>query len=102
MAHALSPDDVLKVARLSRLTVRQDQVEDLRARLSAVLGYMERLRALDLAGIEPMAHVGGTVNRMDADEPGPTLSTEALMRLAPDPMPPFVRVPKVLEEGGRA
>lgn len=98
----LSADDVRKVARLSRLALSEAQVESYRRQLSAVLGYVDRLRQLDLASVEPMAHVADTVNRLDEDTPGPTLPNSTLMGLAPDTMEPFIRVPKVIDEGSSA
>lgn len=99
---ALSADNVRKVAKLSRLALSDAQVESYRHQLSAVLGYVDRLRRLDLQSVEPMAHVAETVNRLDADTPGPTLPNAALMGLAPDKMEPFVRVPKVIDDGSSA
>lgn len=100
---ALSAEQVRKVAKLARLALSDAQVEDYRGKLGAVLGYMERLRSLDLSKVEPLTHPLETVNRLEADEPGGTLSNEAFMKIAPagGAMPPFLKVPKVLgEEGG--
>jgi aspartyl-tRNA(Asn)/glutamyl-tRNA(Gln) amidotransferase subunit C len=95
----LSEGDVRKVARLSRLAIASEQARLYQHQLAAVLGYMDRLRALDLSGAEPLTHVSGAVNRLDEDTPGPTLPTETLMQMAPDAMPPFVKVPKVIDDG---
>lgn len=105
----LSPDHVRKIARLARLELNDGEVERYRHDLSAVLGYMDRLRGLDLAGVEPMTGVpgtaeggglGGGVNRLDADAEGETIPTEVLLRMAPATDGAFVRVPRVLDEGG--
>lgn len=101
-APRLSPDEVRKVARLARLDLPDDQLPRAAARLDAVLGYVERLAALDLEGVEPLTHVGGEVNRLDDDVPGATLPPEAVARLAPESFGPFIRVPKVLGDGGGA
>ncbi|HZW11249.1 MAG TPA: Asp-tRNA(Asn)/Glu-tRNA(Gln) amidotransferase subunit GatC [Phycisphaerales bacterium] len=98
----LTPADVRKVASLSRLAIPDDQIERYRAELAAVLGYVERLRELDLSGIEPLTHVGDEDNRLDDDVPGPTLPNAVAMGLAPEPHAPFYGVPKVLGEGGGA
>lgn len=102
MADPLSPDTVRKVARLSRLALDDAQVEQYRVQLSAILGHMDRLNELDLEGVEPLAHAADAANRFAPAEPGPTLPNSALMDMAPDPMPPFIKVPKVLDEGGGA
>jgi aspartyl-tRNA(Asn)/glutamyl-tRNA(Gln) amidotransferase subunit C len=98
----LSEDYVRKVARLSRLAITDQEVADLQTKLSVVVGYVERLRGIDLDGVEPLANVADSTNRLDEDVPGPTLPNEVLMGLAPAPMPPYVKVPKVLDEGGGA
>lgn len=85
-----------KVASLARLALSDAQVEQYRVQLSAVLGYMEQLRALDVSGVEAMSHPVHAANRLAPDEPGATLPTEALMAMAPATMPPFLSVPKVL------
>lgn len=107
----LTPDDIRRIARLSRLAVAEAQIEHYRAELGAVLGYVERLGGLDLAGVEPLTHPGVgpqgadsgvSVNRLDGDEPGPVLANDVVMGLAPEARPPFFSVPRVLGEGGGA
>ena len=99
MPEPLSAADVQRIARLARLSLADAQVEAERTRLAAVLGYMERLRELDLTGIEPLASPLDAPAALRADEPGPTLPTSALMAMAPETVEPFVRVPKVIGEG---
>ncbi len=99
---ALSLDAVHKVAKLARLSPTPVQAERYRGQLSSILTYIDRLRALDLTGVEPMASPLDSTGPLGADVPGPTLSTEALMAIAPQTLPPFIRVPKVLGEGGGA
>lgn len=102
MAHELTDIQVKHIAKLARLRVTEREVTAYRAQIGAVLAHMETLRSLDLAGVEPLAHVSGAVNRLDADEPRAMLENEALMKIAPATDAPFVRVPKVLGDGGGA
>jgi aspartyl-tRNA(Asn)/glutamyl-tRNA(Gln) amidotransferase subunit C len=101
----LSIADVAKVARLARLVLTPAEADAARVSMAAVLGYMDRLGALDLAGVEPLAHMnegGGVGNRLRGDEPGETLPVDTVTRLAPASVGPFISVPKVLGEGGGA
>ena len=107
MARELSADDVRKVASLARLSLREEEVEQMRTSLGAVLAYMERLQAVDTRGVEPLYNVNDGVAELRGDEPGPALRNEQLMGIAPHPRdasthPPFIRVPKVIDEGGGA
>jgi len=95
----LSEEEVRKVARLARLELSDEQAARCARELTSVLGYIEKLRALDLEGVEPMAHVQDAVNRLDEDEPGQTLAREDFLRLAPQTDGPFLKAPKVLGAG---
>jgi aspartyl-tRNA(Asn)/glutamyl-tRNA(Gln) amidotransferase subunit C len=99
---SLSPAEVHKIARLARLAITDEQAAAYGPQLSAILSHMDKLRSLDLTGVEPLTHIGDTVNRLDADIPGQTLPSQALLDMAPEAMPPFVKVPKVLGDGGGA
>jgi aspartyl-tRNA(Asn)/glutamyl-tRNA(Gln) amidotransferase subunit C len=102
MSQPLSESDVRKVAALCRLSLTDEEVHAFRDRLGTVIGYVERLAELDLTGVDPLTHVGDLANRLRDDDPGPALPNEALMRMAPDPLPPFIRIPKVIGDGGGA
>lgn len=97
--------DVRRIALLARLRLSDAQVAQYQAQLSAVLGHMDQLKAIDVSGVEPMSHPGVGVNRLEDDRPrvpSDTLATEALLRIAPATMDGFVQVPKVIGEGGGA
>jgi len=105
----LTPDDVRKVARLSKLHLDDAEVDAERARLAAVEGDVERLRELDLDGVEPMARASEETARLREDEPGEPIAGETLADLAPEVFEShdagggvgrFIKVPKVLGEGG--
>lgn len=101
-AQPLTDEDVRKVARLARLELTDDEIDDARRRLTAVLGYVERLQQLDLDDVRPMAHAHESVNRLRADEPAKPVPTEEFERIAPAWEDGFVRVPRVLGDGGSA
>lgn len=99
---ALTPDDVRKVAKLSRLELSEEQIAEQAEGLCAVLGYVDRLQKLDIEGVEPMANPAGETNRLDEDIPVEGLPTEALMNMAPAKHPPYVTTPKTTADGGGA
>jgi aspartyl-tRNA(Asn)/glutamyl-tRNA(Gln) amidotransferase subunit C len=102
---SLSATDVQRIAHLARLALTESQISQYQGQLSAVLGLMDQLRAIDVSNVEPMSHPGGGVNRLDDDRPRTptdTIPTEAFLRIAPATMDQFVQVPKVIGEGGGA
>ncbi len=64
----LTRDDVLKLARLARLSVTDDEIEKYRAELSEILKYVEQLQSVDVTGLKPTTQVTGLKNVMREDE----------------------------------
>lgn len=64
----LTRDDVLKLARLSRLHLTDDEVQHFGDEISAILGYVEQLQTVDLSGLEPTYQVTGMKNVTREDE----------------------------------
>lgn len=58
----LSRDDVLKLARLSRLKLTEDEIERFRTELSEILDYVQKLDSVDVQGLEPSYQVTGLKN----------------------------------------
>lgn len=100
----LTPDQVRKVAALSRLTLSEADVATYTRQLGSILDHMRQLAALDLTDVEPMTSPIESVNRLADDTPGLMLTNQQVMDLAPPRAadPPFVRVPKVLGGGESA
>jgi aspartyl-tRNA(Asn)/glutamyl-tRNA(Gln) amidotransferase subunit C len=82
----LDRDQVLHVARLARLELSDDEVNQMAAELSKVLDHIEKIRELDLDGVLPTAHVIDLVNALRADDPEPSLPREVILAAAPEPL----------------
>lgn len=65
---ALTREDVLKLARLSRLDLSDDEVADLSKELSEILQYVEMLQNVDVDGLKPTNQVSGLSNVTRKDE----------------------------------
>lgn len=64
----LTREDVLKLARLSRLRLSDEQIDNFRTELSEILTYVDQLDQVDTTGLEPTYQVTGLVNVMRPDE----------------------------------
>ena len=53
---SLSDDQVRRLARLARIAIRPDESAAVIERLNRALALIDQMRAVDTAGIEPMAH----------------------------------------------
>jgi aspartyl-tRNA(Asn)/glutamyl-tRNA(Gln) amidotransferase subunit C len=58
----LSKDDVLKLARLSRLELSEEEIKEFQQELSQILDYVEQLQSADTEGLLPTYQVTGLVN----------------------------------------
>ncbi|MEZ7843894.1 MAG: Asp-tRNA(Asn)/Glu-tRNA(Gln) amidotransferase subunit GatC [Opitutales bacterium] len=90
--------DIDYVANLARLDLSDDEKSKLGTQLDDILGYFDKLIAVDVAGVEPMAHAHRVFNVWrEGDEPGPTYAPEVLLNMAPEQRDNQVVVPKVVE-----
>jgi len=53
---ALSLEEVRRIAALARLRLSPEEEETFAVQLSAILGYVDQLKELDVSGVEPMTH----------------------------------------------
>jgi len=90
--------DVRRIASLSRLKLSEEECGVFQQQLEAILGHVESLSALDVDGIEPTSYPAPVYDVMREDEPGPSLSQEALLQNAPEQAQEQIRVPKVIAE----
>lgn len=89
--------NVQYVAHLARLQLSPEEEQKLGAQLGNILGFMEKLKALDVTGVEPTAHVEPTVNVTRSDEVRPSLPHEDALRNAPAQANGLFLVPKIVE-----
>ena len=101
---ALTENDVTRIARLSRLELDPAKKTQALTDLNSILGLIERLQAVDTAGVEPLAHPLSAIQdialRLREDQVTETASeaTRAqLMANAPAQENGLFLVPKVIE-----
>jgi aspartyl-tRNA(Asn)/glutamyl-tRNA(Gln) amidotransferase subunit C len=86
-------EQVLHVARLSRLKLEESEVEAMQADLSSILDHVDRLSEIDIEGVEPTSHVVPLENVLRDDVPRPSLDRDISLGQAPDPVDGAFRVP---------
>lgn len=98
----ISREDVLYVAELAHLELTEGEVEKFREQLDGILTYIDKLKEVDVSGVESMAQV------LEAQAaPNATLREDAvkasnigkaILEQAPEAKSPYFRVPKVIEK----
>jgi aspartyl-tRNA(Asn)/glutamyl-tRNA(Gln) amidotransferase subunit C len=90
---AITREQVLHVARLARLDLREHEVARLQAELSAILEAVSKVSELDLDDVPPTSHPLDLVNVLRPDEPLPSLPLEDVFANAPEREGDAFRVP---------
>lgn len=95
----ISREDIQHLANLARLKVAKEEVDAYRADLTAILGYVDKLKELDTEGIPEMAHADASVNAWRADEPKecPADAQSAMREAFPDRTGTLLSVPAVFD-----
>ena len=94
---SLSKDQVQHIATLARLTLADDELEDVVAKLSSIVEFVDQLGTADTAGVAPMAHPLDQVQRLRPDKVTETNERERLQANAPAVRDGMYLVPKVIE-----
>ena len=85
------------VARLARVSLTPEEETRLGAQLGNILGYIEKLKEVDVSGVEPTAHAFPLVNVTRPDECSESLTNEEALRNAPARAGGMFMVPKIVE-----
>lgn len=86
-------EQVLYVAKLARLRLSEEEVEQMSGELSGILEHVDRIGKLDLEGVEPTSHVVRLENVLRADVPWQSLPNDVALSSAPEPVDGAFRVP---------
>jgi aspartyl-tRNA(Asn)/glutamyl-tRNA(Gln) amidotransferase subunit C len=87
---------VAHVARLSRLELSAEELQQFRAQLGEIITYIETLNALDLTDVPPTAHVRPSTNVLREDTAGTSLDQQAALANAPAAEDGYFVVPPVI------
>jgi aspartyl-tRNA(Asn)/glutamyl-tRNA(Gln) amidotransferase subunit C len=90
---AISREQVLHVARLARLELREEEVERLTVELGAILEAVGKVADLDLSDVPPTSHPLDLVNSWADDEPHSSLPLDRVFANAPERDGNLFRVP---------
>ena len=98
---ALTPQDIGRIANLARLELQPFESERLLTQLNGFFEIVEKMRAVDTTGLEPMAHPMAVsqdvVLRLRDDVVSEPNQREANQRSAPAVERGLFLVPKVIE-----
>jgi aspartyl-tRNA(Asn)/glutamyl-tRNA(Gln) amidotransferase subunit C len=94
---SLTNDDVRRIARLARIAITEDEAAQVLERLNGVLALIDEMRAVDVSGVEPMAHALELGQRLREDKVTESDRHALYQSVAPAVEGDLYLVPKVIE-----
>jgi aspartyl-tRNA(Asn)/glutamyl-tRNA(Gln) amidotransferase subunit C len=98
---SLSASDIARIASLARLQLASDESERMLSQINGFFDLVERMRSVDTAGVEPLAHPVAAIEditlRLREDVVSETDNREANQTSAPAVEAGLFLVPKVIE-----
>jgi aspartyl-tRNA(Asn)/glutamyl-tRNA(Gln) amidotransferase subunit C len=94
----ISKEKVKHIAKLARLALSEKEVENYQKELSKILEYIEKLKEVDVSGIEPVFHPLKIKNvmREDVEVKKEVNQIKKLIELMPEKKRGYLKVKKVL------
>ena len=98
---SLNAQDISRIANLARLELRPEESERMLTQLNGFFDIVEKMRAVDTTGIEPLAHPVAAIQevalRLREDAASEAIDREANQKSAPAVERGLFLVPKVIE-----
>lgn len=94
---ALDRAEVRRVARLARIRVPEEELDGLAGELSAILGWIDTLKRVDVRGVEPMTSAADAAGPARADAVADGGDAARILANAPEAHNDHFVVPKVVE-----
>ena len=85
------------VAKLARINITSEQKEFLRVQLSKILDYIDKLKEVDVDGVNPMRGLHTKRNIFREDKTHHFESRERILKNAPLREKDYFKIPKVID-----
>lgn len=87
---------IRELSVLSRLELREEDLPVWQADLQKMVSFVEQLQRIDTRGVQPLLHLGTAAEVLREDVVSGTVNQEIALQQAPDSVPPYFSVPKVI------
>ncbi|WP_315281084.1 Asp-tRNA(Asn)/Glu-tRNA(Gln) amidotransferase subunit GatC [Fusobacterium hwasookii] len=95
---ALTREEVLKIAKLSKLSFEEKEIEKFQIELNDILGYIDMLNEVDTSKVQPLVYINDVVNNFREKEEKTSLEITKVLLNAPESAENAIVVPKVVGE----
>ena len=94
---SIDKDTAARVANLARISIPDEELENVAKELSNIIGFMEQLNEVNVDNVEPMTSVTPTVLKKRTDLVSDGNQQSKVLSNAPDTREGFFAVPKVVD-----
>ena len=94
----ISRDQVSKVAKLARLKLNEEQIDNHAIQIEKILDYINQLEKIDTDDIACTTRAIEVVNVFRSDSKENCKNTEDILNLAPSREDNFFKVPKIIKD----
>ena len=94
-----SRDDVSRIARLARIALKDEELDDIATQLDTIIDAVSKVRSVDTDGVESMSHPHSIEAGMREDVQKTTLTQAEALDQAPAVEDDRFVVPQILGEG---
>ena len=94
---SLTREDVKRAARLARIAIDEREADEVLVQLDRIFGMIGEMQAVDVTGVEPMAHAQDVMLRLRDDAATEADQRELFQSVAPQVEDGLYLVPKVIE-----
>lgn len=94
----ISKREVQHIAKLARLGLADKEIGKYQKDLSAILDYMEKLKEVDVSGVEPMSHsvlVENVIRKDEISQKPESQKTRKLIDLMPETKEGYLKVKSI-------
>jgi aspartyl-tRNA(Asn)/glutamyl-tRNA(Gln) amidotransferase subunit C len=89
--------DVRYIAQLARLHLSEEEIATFQSQLDHIIQYVEKLKQVDVSGVEPTAHAAPVFNVFRPDTPRDWFDAATALSNAPRQAAGLFSVTKVVE-----
>ena len=93
----LDTNTINKIAKLARISLSEEEANDLLKDMNSILDWVEQLNEVDTESVEPLANISSSNLPQRKDEAKDINSSDEILKNSPDKLEGYFAVPKVVE-----
>jgi len=94
---AVTKNDVKHIAKLAKLEIKENEINEFTSQLNQVLKYVDKLNELDTDNVKPLSHPVEAKNVFREDILKNSIPTEDALKNSASKTDKYFKVPKVIK-----